>query len=79
MKPHYKLSKPCGVCGCEYQYQSRPVCVECCKKKTKEYYQANKQKCLDSQKRWVRENRQYVRHYHRAYYEMKGANHDSTA
>ena len=72
MKPHYKLSKPCSVCGCEYQYQSRPVCVECCKRKTKEYYQANKQKCQALVKNWAEKNTEYRKQYRRAYYEVKG-------
>lgn len=39
MISNYKLSKPCKVCGCEYQFQSRASCVKCHKERSKSYYQ----------------------------------------
>ena len=72
MKPHYKLSKPCSVCGCEYQYQSKAICVDCQKQRNRSYYQANKDKCRSLIKRWCGENVEYRRAYRRAYYENNG-------
>ena len=72
MISNYKLSKPCNVCGCEYQYQSRATCVECHKAKAKSYYQRNKEKCQELVKTWCQSNKEYCKKYRRAYYEVNG-------
>ena len=72
MISNYKLSKPCKHCGCEYQFQSRATCVECHKKKSKAYYQANKGKCQDLVRKWAEKNTEYRKIYRRAYYELNG-------
>ena len=59
MISNYKLSKPCKVCGCEYQFQSRASCVDCHKKKSKSYYQQNKEKCQALVKNWAEKNTEY--------------------
>ena len=73
MISNYRLSKPCKVCGCEYQYQSKPICVDCQKEKTKAYYQANKEACKKKQREWCVSNQEYVQQRRRAYYEVNGA------
>ena len=59
MISNHKLSKPCKVCGCEYQFQSRASCVDCYKKKSKSYYQRNKEKCQALVKNWAEKNTEY--------------------
>lgn len=62
---------PCRKCGATLRTVPGAHCVACERERKLREYHADPQKYMGRTRRWVRENREYLSVYNRAYYQKK--------